>query len=117
MEKKQNQNQGSNTGKTVNLQGTAKMKVNVTAHGRQYGRDMQLKHQILEEVRRIQPLPIELQRNSQNQFVSKAYPECTLKLEYKTRTARAIAAIRHTANKAWTLISDWARGINNHFVR
>ena len=107
MEKKQNQNQNQNQGETINLQGTAKMKVNVTAHGKQYGRDMQNKHQILEDARRIQPLPIELLRDGKGGFVSKDYPTCTPKPEYRTRTARVIAAIRHTANNVWTLIRNF----------
>ena len=89
--------------KIINLQGTAKMKVNVTAHGRQaapnsgyrttYGEPMKYhlkqtaancKTTDVQPIRRIQWLPKD-----------------TLKPEYKTRTARAIAAIRRTANNVW----------------
>lgn len=89
-------------GKTVNLQGTARIKVNVS----QYGRDMQLKHQILEDVCRIQPLPMELTRDNKGQFVSKDNPKDILIPEFQTRTARTVAVIRHTVNNARTRLGN-----------
>ncbi len=107
MEKKQNQSLDKNQGKIVNLQGTAKIVTKMT----QYGRDMQRKHQILEDARRIQPLPEDMRQDSR---ASCACPICTTKPEYKTRTARAVAAIRHTANNAWTWFENLA---DSAFVR
>ena len=123
--------------KTINLQGTAKMKVNVS----QYARDMQNKHQEIKIVntmdsnqvreylgtkegaqritdiindarhnaRRIQPLPEHLQNVRMDNCTANSNT-CTLNPEnlprnYRgTRTSRAIAAIRHTANNAWTVV-------------
>lgn len=50
---------------------------------------------MLKDACRIQPLPDDMRRD-------------TLKPEYQTRTARVVAAIRHTANNAWTcLVNIW----------
>lgn len=109
MEKNQNQSLDKSQGKTINLQGTAKIVTKMT----DYGRDMQNKHQILEDARRIQTLPEDARRVQQlpddmrqDSKASCACPICTLKPEYKTRTARAVAVIRHTANNAWVRVSN-----------
>ncbi len=97
MEKNQNQSLDKNQGKTINLKGTARIVTKMT----DYGRDMQRKHQILEDARRIQPLPDTIK-------LTCACPICTLKPESKTRTARAVAAIRHTVNNLATcFVNIW----------
>ncbi len=62
---------------------------------------------ILRRTPRIQPLPKNIcSRDNKGRFMPKYQPTCTLKPEYKTRTARVIAAIRHTANNFWVLLCN-----------
>ncbi len=90
-------------GKTINLKGTAKIVTKMT----DYGRDMQNKHQILEDARRIQPLPDDMRQDSK---ASCACPICTLKLEYKhwydMPCPQAAAAIRRMAKNVWVRVSN-----------
>ncbi len=58
---------------------------------------------MLNSSRRVQQLPDDMRQDSK---ASCACPICTLKPEYKTRTARAVAAIRRTANNAWVRVSN-----------
>ncbi len=126
-------------GKTINLQGTARIVTKMTAYGRQQAEaDAQAKDEqttpqtakykltqeqagslnrmnesMLNRVRRIQPLPAALRQDTLclSPESSCACPLCAPKPEYKSRTARAVAAIRHTASNAWAwfenMMSPW----------
>lgn len=68
---------------------------------KRYGLNERTIGSIMKDARRIQPLPDGMRRDTLRGFTKD-----TLKPEYRnqTRTVRAIAAIRHTANNAWTAL-------------
>ncbi len=98
MEKKAKKtNKENEQGQTVNLQGSATMKSKLTAHGRE-----QKKINIIDNVRRIQPLPGGISAGMSGLCACPLCADKYLLKNYRgTRTSRAIAAMRHAADNFW----------------